>query len=658
MATPARSISIQAPDLWEQLEAILAPLESQLRDERSNEVALAAVLRVAVREIGGIAAWLSSGPANVDAPNEPSASWSSEVRGGRRRRCAAGDPPTSEELASFESVASTPLANPTDLLIRLAPRPGVVAESEQGSTATSFDLYWLSVGADSEEETRLAWMVAAGSDARRAALAEVAAVLRQLIAERLIRERCERFERQAADDRSLRELISAVPIPDVREAIRQVTLAVAERSGVDRVWLARSRGTRSPEILGTSDGIIADRRSSRVVSFVERLAAALRLPIDARDSSSESSVDAGLIDGRMTAIRMGEVASSADDRLVWVFESQRRIDRKRLDEIADRLAAFEGLLSLQFEARTGWPTRIGRSVFERLRRPTMWMLVSAGLLVAALVPVPLVIVVDGELQPLGQRRLFAPVDGTVLSIEIEDGATVSSGQTLLTLRDDLLAERLARLEGGIRTADAERAGLEARLSSLSVLDAEQFAEVDRIRVRQSILETQRRGLADELAQARTQERALTIVAPIDGRIMAPDLRTRLESRPLERGEPLMTVADLQGPWEVHASIPPDDLGPIRSRLDHAADSSALRIDVLSAIDGASRFQAVRPRLGGRMLDEGAGIGLPLRAELTSVSSEAFRPGTRVTLRIDCGRSPLAKVLFRRLLDQARRYGWW
>lgn len=658
MATPARSISMQAPDLWEQLEAILAPLERQLRDERSTEVALTAVLEVAVRDIGGIAAWLSIGPANVAVPCDPATSWSSEIRGDRRRRCEAGDPPTPERFAALESVASQPLANRSDLLIRLAPRQIASLGADGDSTSAGCDLYWLSVGADSDSETRFAWMVAPGSDARRAALAEVAAVLQQLIADRLMRERCERLERQAADDRSLRELIAASAVQENHETVRQVAIALAERTGVDRVWLVRIDRTHSPEILATSDGIIVDRRASRLRSFLDRLRVVLATSDATPEASTGPVLDAELIDGRMTTIRLGMLPSTRDGRFVWVFESPSPVDRSRIERIAGWFDVLENLLSLQFQARSGWRSRIGRSLSERVRRPVVWLFAAAVLLGAAFVPVPLVIVVDGELQPVAQRRLFAPVDGTVLSIETEDGATVTSGQTLLTLRDDQLAERLARIEGGIRTADAERAGLEARLSSISVLDAEQFAEVDRIRVRQSILETQRRGLADELAQAKLQERSLTIVAPIDGRIMAPDLLRRLDSRPLERGDPLMTVADLQRPWEVHAAIAPEDLGPIRRRLDHPDDSSSLRIDVLSAIDGASRFQAVRPRLGGRMLDEGTGVGLPLRAELTSVPSEAFRPGTRVTLRIDCGRSPLVKVLFRRLLDQGRRYGWW
>src|SRR5206468_461032 len=60
----------------------------------------------------------------------------------------------------------------------------------------------------------------------------------------------------------------------------------------------------------------------------------------------------------------------------------------------------------------------------------------------------------------------------------------------------------------------------------------------------------------------SQREDLLVRSPLTGQVLTWNLRQSLESRPVLRGQLLLQVADLTGPWILEAEIPDDRVGHV------------------------------------------------------------------------------------------------
>ena len=263
----------------------------------------------------------------------------------------------------------------------------------------------------------------------------------------------------------------------------------------------------------------------------------------------------------------------------------------------------------------------------------------------------------GELLPVKRTAVFAPRDGTVRELFVDTGSDVRPGDRLLTLDNEQLDLDAQRVEGEIQTALKQRLAIEtSRLENRPAdRDGPQrasrlTAELEEVEERLRSLETQRK-LLDE------QQRALEVAATAGGRVLTWNARTLLDHRPVRRGQKLLTLADLSGPWELRLAIPDHRSGHVQRAL--AGRASELPVDfTLASEPGVSRravlvsvgTSAEVREVGERPSVEGV---VPIGAGTVADP----RPGVSVVARIHCGRHPLGYVWFHELWDLVYRVVW-
>lgn len=294
-------------------------------------------------------------------------------------------------------------------------------------------------------------------------------------------------------------------------------------------------------------------------------------------------------------------------------------------------------------------------------RQQPWMLLvlfaAIGLIVAlSLVPASLRVEATGTLQPHSRRHLFAPTDGVVEKLLVsEAGQIVAEGETLIQLRDPQLQFEMQRVLGDLETARKQLAGIEAerlhtdRASRGDMRDAAQrSADEESLKKLIEGLERQRSVLL-------AREKELSVQSPLAGQVLTWDVEQLLQSRPVARGQILMTVADLNGPWVLELEIPDDQIAdvteamksgeaPLTARFILATAPEVRYLGTLEQVAPATDVHGVEgPTVSAVVCPEDQGV------------MRTLRPGASVVAKIDCGRKSLLSVMLRGLFRAVRTH---
>lgn len=307
------------------------------------------------------------------------------------------------------------------------------------------------------------------------------------------------------------------------------------------------------------------------------------------------------------------------------------------------------------QARGGLVARVRRSLLSRRFAKTA---LSLGMLVALLLflcwtPAELRITGVGYLQPVQQQDVFAAVNGLIAELHVEPAATVLQGAPLVRLRSPELEFEINRIEGELQTVRQQIGDLEKlrtdprRLSELRQSPAE-------LATRGEELKTLEEGMKRQLLLLQQQQAELTLQSPLSGEVVTWRLAELLSSnRPVQRTDRLMTIANLDGPWQAELHLDYRDIGPV---LEGFA-AERLRVSFVTADAPEVPRAAVATKLSPVVTtDAVTGTTLKLEAEVDRASIPEVRPGTSILYRIDCGQAPLGYVWFRRAIDRVRT--WW
>jgi multidrug efflux pump subunit AcrA (membrane-fusion protein) len=316
----------------------------------------------------------------------------------------------------------------------------------------------------------------------------------------------------------------------------------------------------------------------------------------------------------------------------------------------------------------GWLLRplgtVMEAVSTHLTRATA-IAAAAAIGVAALFIVPADFDIEalGTMQPTLKRNVFAPRNGVVDEVLVKHGADVSGGQPLVRMRDPVLDLELKRVDGELETAQRQLDAVRATRTNRAIRDT---SPVESYR-----LSAEERELEQKIANSRrelellTHERDLLVVtSPIKGRVLTWDVGQELQARPVERGEVLMTVAELSSPWQLELNVPDDRMGyvlaaqkdsnpdlPVRFRLgsEERATHTGKIAEVCQTVDLPDE-KTTRPTptvLTKVSLDS---------PDLVSSLGGEVRPGTTARALIECGRKPIGYVWFHDIWDSAVK--WW
>jgi multidrug efflux pump subunit AcrA (membrane-fusion protein) len=281
-------------------------------------------------------------------------------------------------------------------------------------------------------------------------------------------------------------------------------------------------------------------------------------------------------------------------------------------------------------------------LFNRLLvRPVrllMWMCVFAALGVAAyyflmLVPRPMEIRAEGTLQPIEKRNVFSPRDGEIKSLLVTEGSFVDSGKQLLSIESKTLEDQRIVIEG-------ELAEVNQQLQTLSLADfgnnslqdddatdrrTQAASEIERYKGKVLTLEKR-------LVLLQQQDAELQVLAPIAGQVTTPNIEHRLNARPLDRGDLLMTISDTAGQWQIEMLVPDNRIEFIKSSKDPRV-RFRLAADSETVYEG--KIREFDYRVTPAETDSETYVRVEVDVDESDLSGKLLQ-GSRVIAKIDCG----------------------
>jgi hypothetical protein len=444
--------------------------------------------------------------------------------------------------------------------------------------------------------------------------------------------------------------------------LKQAAPAVAEQVrrliGCDRVSVLVRRG-RKCRLAGISSQAPIDRRG-RQPRLLERLGnetlargSSLTVVVGAGGEDFPAALDRYLDEAQARTVRCELLPPAPDDDRgpvgLLVAESFTAADPARWEDRLPLLAAHasQALLRAEEHDRHGWRRML--FPFRTASAAAIWMGVLAALAisVAALtvMPADFTVEAEGRLMPVRTRGIFAPADGIVTQVHIDDDDTVTARQPLATLTDPDLDLERSRLSGELQTAAARLEAVQAR-RKLRLRDPD--VDPAALSIEEEELKATIEGLQTQLEAVERQTADLTLRSPFDGKAVRWDLKTVLQSLPVRHGQRLMDVYDPDGPWRLVLDVPDDVAGYVR-QAQHSTGPAPVEF-VFQANAGQRRSAVLSEFADATELDADGNLTVRGLVNLKRTDLPDPRRGATVLAKIHCGRRSLGFVWFRELIE--------
>jgi multidrug efflux pump subunit AcrA (membrane-fusion protein) len=295
--------------------------------------------------------------------------------------------------------------------------------------------------------------------------------------------------------------------------------------------------------------------------------------------------------------------------------------------------------------------------FTRGRRQGILLTLAAMLTVGlalAVIPANFRVEARGELQPVDVRDVFAPADGVVGELRVRHRQQVAADEVLAVLRRAELDLQFEQVLGELQTARKRFTAVETERMQNLRDTAEQRQRYGRLTAEQEELRQQIAGLEAQHAILQQQQAELQVRSPMAGEVLTWNPQSLLEARPVARGQILLTIGDLAGPWQLELRIPDRRVAQVLSAREQSGDE--LPVSFLLASDPARKHHGVLDRVGLRTeISEREGAFVLATVALNQDPIPNPMPGANVIAKIDCGRRALGYVWFHDLLDAVRRW---
>lgn len=366
------------------------------------------------------------------------------------------------------------------------------------------------------------------------------------------------------------------------------------------------------------------------------------------------------------ATEPSQVKQPASEQLVLgaiVVEQFREVDSD--NTLLDRALAVSRhggtalFNALQFESFPFFPVLKYWS-HSPIRKKKTWRNTITGMIILALIcaililtPADFTIEGSGTLQPVDQQNVFATADGVVDQILVHQGEQIQTGDNLIILRDSELELEFSRVRGEIQTTQKRLAVIHAARLELNPTDVNALQQANRLTAEQEELNERFKSLDEQLALLKNQQDALTLKSPISGEVLTWDLQEKLLARPVQRGQRLLTVADLKGPWVLKMQVPDSEIGHVLEAQKQ--NQNPLNVSFLLLTNPDQTYQGSIEKIAATAETDEEGIPtVQVTVKLDHESVKGLRPGASVLPQIDCGNRSLGYVWLRRLIETVQR----
>lgn len=431
----------------------------------------------------------------------------------------------------------------------------------------------------------------------------------------------------------------------LEESFAQIAGAIASLPTIDRVSLLQRSGRRYRLVASSSQPDV--RRRSRHVRLLELAVANSLGQRQGDDDMAAYQTESGAIELHCEAVADGGAVVAverfrrpeSDGPLSSVLAPHRSIIR---DAIAQALRREQGSWDVILHRCRRWLLGI------TVRRLAAVLIISGAAL--WLIPAPLRIPVGGRLMAASAHRIYAPAEGIVEEVLVDDGQWVPAGTPLLRLRSPDLDLQQQTLAGALSTARAKldswqvtrRRGIKPEPTTAGSSTDEQ------------VLRTEITGLEAQLELIEQQQSELVIRSPREGRVDRWDLRSSLAARPVAVGHYLLAVVSPEDGWRVELNIPDQHVGYVLAARQAELDRVTYRVrsDPQRVYEG--RLESIAE--GAQLKPDGTSVvlaTLPLAAH----QAGQLHNGATVSAEIHCGRRPVGFVLFRGVIQWWRGTSW-
>lgn len=299
---------------------------------------------------------------------------------------------------------------------------------------------------------------------------------------------------------------------------------------------------------------------------------------------------------------------------------------------------------LPFFRITNW---LGKLTSFRLSKSrNRWLIFGAVLLLALLalvfVKTEFKVVADGVLLPAERRNIYSEVTGEISKLYVEHGTDVEKGEPLVEISSDELQAYLEDLKGKINSTRRQIEAIDQAKMKADQRGAD-ASQTSMLNIEREKLNETLKALDREVEIAQKREAKLNIMSPIKGRILSWKIDHELSSdRPVTRGQRLLEIAKLDGPWIVEVNLPDKDVGKV---LAAKADTQGpLPVTFILASDPGRSLQGELIEIAeATHTDPQAGQAVRLRVKIKNNDLDFRQVRTDVRARIHCGKRSLGYV---------------
>ncbi|MEZ6137198.1 MAG: HlyD family efflux transporter periplasmic adaptor subunit [Pirellulaceae bacterium] len=256
------------------------------------------------------------------------------------------------------------------------------------------------------------------------------------------------------------------------------------------------------------------------------------------------------------------------------------------------------------------------------------------------------------------------MDGVIDDILVEDGQQVTQGQPLVKMRSAMLEIQIQETLGEIEANSQKRDGLGVAINQLTRDGSTDYAMQSRLSSEVRELETQLETLEQKLTALRAQDNELLILSPIDGVIVTRQVEQTLKSRPVRRGDALMRVVRLTGPWQLELQVADQDSGYVKRKIFGAERGGDVPPGPPSEVEFVFASQPDQHRQARvTWLSESArnasgdGMHIDLLADVAPDVAARGHMGATVYAYFECGQQPFWFVWSRPFIETLQRKNW-
>ena len=294
----------------------------------------------------------------------------------------------------------------------------------------------------------------------------------------------------------------------------------------------------------------------------------------------------------------------------------------------------------------------GRSLLRATRLSTIALVVlGLGLAIGSLFAVPADFEVEskGTLEPVVKRDIFAPQDGLIQSLFVEHGRAVPAGAPLLTMSNTEVSASLADAKGKLAALNEQLRAIDKQRSQIRLTQDER----DKLGGQAAQLHASRQALITQVSLLSAKLSQLQVASPIAGQVVTWSPREKLMDRPVQRGQLLLTVADLQGNWLLELHLPQERMGYLAAAQKKLKAGEKLSVRyILATNPRASHLGEVEEihTTAENWGDEGNTILIKVKIDKADLPGGELHPGASVTAKILCGRASLGYCWFRDVVN--------